>query len=62
MKAIVKKDLCVGCGLCASMCFEVFKMDGDMAVVYTDPVPLEGQACCKEAAKECPVSAIVVKD
>ena len=30
MKAIVDKDTCIGCGLCPSICPEVFDMDDDI--------------------------------
>ena len=29
MKAIVNKDTCIGCGLCASMCPEVYNLDDE---------------------------------
>jgi ferredoxin len=29
MKAIVDKDLCIGCGLCVDVCPEVFEMNAD---------------------------------
>lgn len=61
MKAIVDQDTCIGCTLCPQICPEVFKMDGDKAVAYTNPVPvgLEGKA--KEAAEQCPTNAITVE-
>ena len=60
MKAIVNEDTCIGCGLCESVCPEVFKMNGDKAVVYTNPVPAQAEAACKQAVNECPVTAISV--
>ena len=58
MKATVDGDLCTGCGLCADACPEVFKMDGDKAVVHSNPVPSNAEDSCKEAAEGCPVEAI----
>ncbi|MBU3804700.1 MAG: ferredoxin, partial [Candidatus Cellulosilyticum pullistercoris] len=29
MKAFVDKDTCIGCGLCPSICPDVFAMDDD---------------------------------
>jgi ferredoxin len=61
MKAIVDQDTCIGCQLCPQICPEVFKMEGDKAVAYTDPVPAGAETTCKEAAEQCPVSAIRVE-
>ena len=39
MKAVVDKDLCTGCGLCADSCPDVFEMQDAIAVVKATPVP-----------------------
>ena len=42
MKAKVDRDECIGCGLCASICSEVFEMDEEgIAIVIADPVPAD---------------------
>ena len=51
---------CIGCGLCAETCPNVFIMDDDgFAKVQTQPSP-EEEAGANEAAKNCPVSVIVI--
>ena len=59
MKALVDRDVCIGCGLCAALCPDVFEMDGEgIAAVIADPVPPVAEGCAKDAEEQCPVSAI----
>ncbi len=60
MTAVVDPDKCIGCGLCPQICPQVFKMNGDKAIAYTNPVPADLEESCKEAAEGCPVFAIEV--
>ncbi len=62
MKAKVDQDTCIGCALCAQICPEVFRMEGDKAVVFVAIVPKEVEDACKEAADECPVTAITIEE
>ena len=58
MKVNVDKEVCVGCGLCAGTCPDVYEMDGALAVVKVEAVPQAKEPCAKQAADECPVTAI----
>jgi len=53
----VKKELCIGCSACASICPESFQMesDGKAGVVSQDM-----KDCTKEASDACPVQAIII--
>lgn len=62
MKAQVDQDACIGCELCVELCPEVFKMDDDKAVAYTDPVPDGIEESCQRAADDCPVEAISIEE
>ena len=62
MKAIVNTETCIGCGFCASTCPAVFELQGDYAVVKTDPVPPEAEDACRDARDGCPVSAITIEE
>jgi ferredoxin len=62
MKAVVDQEACVGCGLCADTCPEVFEMEGSAAKVIVETVPEDAVESCREAASACPVEAIKVTD
>ena len=62
MKVNVDAELCVGCGLCADLCPENFRMEGDVAVAGCDTVLPAAEDCVREAAASCPVSAIEVTE
>ena len=58
MKYVVN-DGCIGCGLCAGTCPEVFSMgDEGVAVATQTEVPEEALRCAVEAKDGCPVGAI----
>jgi ferredoxin len=57
MKISVDKKKCIGCGVCPSLCPDVFKLgdDGKAEVISQENIE-----CAKEAAESCPVEAIEV--
>jgi len=61
VKAKIDADLCIGCALCVQTCPEVFKMEGDKAVVSVSVVPADVEGTCRQAADECPVTAIIIE-
>lgn len=61
MKARVDPDICIGCELCVQTCPQVFRMEADKAAAYVDIVPKEFEVTCKQAADECPVTAIIIE-
>jgi ferredoxin len=63
MKARVDLELCISCGLCADICPEVFEMgEDDKAQGKVAEVPPEAEATCREAADQCPSSAIQIEE
>lgn len=62
MKAVIDRDGCISCGLCAETCPEVFRMaDDGLAEVYVDEIPEEEEDSAAEAAEDCPVNVISVE-
>lgn len=61
-KARVKKDVCIGCGLCTSIASEIFAFGNDGLAENTlgddTQIPEAVQANVQEAADSCPTSAI----
>lgn len=62
MKAIVKKEACIGCGACASIEPTVFELnDEGLADVKVADLPNDKEEVANEAAEACPTGAIVVE-
>jgi len=63
MKPKVNQETCIGCGACASLCPEIFKMGDDNKAHVIEGVDYEKQKdCIDEAINNCPVGAISWED
>jgi ferredoxin len=63
MKAYVDEDTCTGCGVCPTICPEVFETDATgIAHAYVEEVPPEVEEQCSDAADRCPVEAISLEE
>lgn len=63
MKAIVEQDGCISCGVCVSMCPEVFSFnENDISVAIPGDIPSDAVDTAKEAADSCPVSVITITE
>lgn len=51
----VDQNKCIGCGMCVGLCPEIFALD---ASGKAEVIKNEVTSCAKEAAENCPVSAI----
>ena len=61
MRAIVDSAICIGCTLCTQMCPEIFRMEGDKAMVDVDPIPVRLEDDCRQGVQQCPVGAIKIQ-
>ncbi len=62
MKANVDKSGCIGCGLCETLCPEVFKMGGDGLAEAYGAVTKDNLSAAVDAKDNCPVSVITVEE
>lgn len=63
MKAVVDQETCIGCGLCPSICEEVFELGDDgKAHAIVDVVPGNCEDAAKDAEANCPVNAITCEE
>ena len=60
-KITVNQETCIGCGNCQDVCPEVFSIEDDGISHVKTGAPLNLE-CVKEAAENCPVTAITVED
>ncbi|RLG46398.1 MAG: ferredoxin [Thermoproteota archaeon] len=69
-KVTIDRDACIACGVCASLCPDVFELDEEgkssLVAQFRGSSPTEGEIpddladCARQAAENCPVQAISV--
>ncbi len=58
MRVYIDEDLCIGCGLCASIEPSVFEMGDDNLSHVVGDVTDDNEEAVHEAVESCPVDAI----
>lgn len=60
-KVVIDKPACCGYGICAEICPDVYKLDGNGIVYVDDEIVPDGLLdIAREAADACPQSALKV--
>ena len=63
MRATIDRDGCISCGLCETICSNVFRMaDDGLAEVYVEEIPENVENCALEALDSCPAGVISVEE
>lgn len=62
MKAEINKSGCISCGLCADICPEVFRQEGDeKASVKVEEIPAKAKTEAETAEEQCPTNVIKIR-
>lgn len=62
LKVRVDRDLCIGAATCAAVAAKTFNLDADAKAIVLDTAEEDSDELITEAAKSCPVSAIIIEN
>ena len=57
----VDKNLCIGAGVCTAIAAQSFELDAEGKAIITAGIDQETKDAVLDAAKACPVAAIIIK-
>jgi len=60
VRVLIDSNECIGCGVCAQICPDVFVLDEDAGIAKV--IKPEGSDCAQESADSCPVSCITIEE
>ncbi len=60
IKVNINRNKCLGCGMCISLCPEVFEFKSGKSSLKVKASLEKYQSCIKESAQNCPVQAIKI--
>jgi ferredoxin len=62
LRVSADRSRCCGYGLCAQLCPQVYKLDGDgLVYLEAETIPAELEADAREGAAACPAEALSVE-
>ena len=61
LRVVVNRDKCRGYGICAEICPDVYKLDGQGFAYVEADAPIELEGLVVEACDNCPEEAITVE-
>jgi ferredoxin len=61
-KVYINEEECIGCGSCADMCPEVFKVNHELEKSFVIKAEGGDEDCIMDAMGECPMSCIYWDD
>ena len=61
MKVTGDQDTCIGCGVCTSVCPDVFELNDEGKAQVIDGADCEAAGCVEDAASQCAVEAINIE-
>lgn len=57
----VDKELCIGAGVCTAIAAKSFELDNEGKAIILQGIDQEDKEAILDAAKACPVAAIIIK-
>lgn len=61
-KVWVDRDLCIGAATCVAIAEKTFALDKENKAIILDTAKKEAKEAILDAAKGCPVAAIIIED
>lgn len=61
-KIVVDRNLCIGAATCVAVAPKAFQLDNEAKAIILPSVGEESEQTIIDAAKSCPVAAIIVSD